>query len=196
MSRTLRCRLIFTYETRTAETPEDHYRLNAVKNYIGCVEIALPPLREHPESIANLAVLHIHQQNRIRGTSIAGLEPESIGVLEQYTWPQNLNQLRRVLNEAMLNTDSPWITARDLRRILSTELRSAAPAAPGTINLHQLLSGIEYDAAMLILSEENMNQVRTAERLGISRTTLWRLLRRGPAEKRQEEAPPEKPQRK
>ena len=40
MSRTLRCRLIFTYETRTAETPEDHYRLNAVKNYIGCVEIA------------------------------------------------------------------------------------------------------------------------------------------------------------
>ena len=196
MSRVLRCRLIFTYETRTAETSEDHYRLNAVKNYIGCVEIALPPLREHPESIANLAVLHIHQQNRIRGTSIAGLEPESIGVLEQYAWPQNLNQLRRVLNEAMLNTDSPWITAKDLRRILSSEPRSAAPAAPMTINLHQPLSGIEYDAAMLILSEENMNQVRTAERLGISRTTLWRLLRRGPAEKQQEGTAPEKPEHK
>ena len=73
---------------------------------------------------------------------------------------------------------------------------SAAPAAPMTINLHQPLSGIEYDAAMLILSEENMNQVRTAERLGISRTTLWRLLRRGPAEKQQEETAPEKPEHK
>ncbi len=40
-------------------------------------------------------------------------------MLEEYSWPQNINQLQRVLNEAMLLTNSPWITAKSIRQILS-----------------------------------------------------------------------------
>lgn len=182
MSRMLRCRLILTYELHSphAAMEDSALRINAVKRQIGCMEIPLLPLRECVDNIANLAVLHIHQQNRLRGSSIVGLEPESISLLEQYPWPQNLNQLRRVLNEAMLCASSMWISAKDIRRILSAENGPEAPVRRGTVNLNQSLAAIEYEAAMLVLAEENMNQVRTAKRLGISRTTLWRLLRKGP----------------
>lgn len=183
MSRVLRCRLIMTYETGAAlgDREEQCRRITAVKNQIGCMEIPVPPLRECVENITNLAVLHIHQQNRLHDSGIVGLEPECISVLEQYAWPQNLSQLRRVVSEAMLCASSPWITAREIRRLLAEEQQAEPPAPGRSLDLSQPLADIEYDIAMLVLAEENMNQVRAARRLGISRTTLWRLLKRGSA---------------
>lgn len=184
MMQILRSRMIFTYEIRSSHTEEkqDIYRCDAVKNRIGCVEIHLPPLRECSRDISNLSILYIHRQNRANGTQIVGLEPEAVSILEEYSWPQNINQLQRVLNEAMLLTDSPWITAKSIRQILSEEkVSSTTFSGNGTqINIKQPLSGIIYDAATMVLAEENMNQVKTAKRLGISRTTLWRLLHKNP----------------
>ena len=79
----------------------------------------------------------------------------------------------------MLTTDSLWITAKNIRRILASERRTAPPADGTKIDLKQPLSGIIYDAVTQVLAEENMNQARAARRLGISRTTLWRMMRRG-----------------
>lgn len=182
ISRTLRCRMIFTCEKNTAgsDGQREYYRRDRIKNQIGCMEIELPPLRDCREEIPNFALLHIHHRNRQNGTNLVGLEPEAISLLQEYYWPQNVSQLQRILDEAMLYTTSPWITSKTVRQILTAEKQSAVVSAEGTqINLKQPMSGILYDAAMLVLSEENMNQAKTAKRLGISRTTLWRLLRRG-----------------
>ena len=46
------------------------------------------------------------------------------------------------------------------------------------LNLNQTLDSINQDIIRRILAQENGNQSRTAARLGISRTTLWRLLNR------------------
>lgn len=182
MTQILRCRMLFTYEIRSSriEESQDNYRCDAVKNRIGCVEIKLPPLRDFPGDIPNLAVLYIHRQNITNGTHIIGLEPEAVSLLEEYTWPQNVNQFERVLNEAIISTESPWITAKIIRRILANEKTSTAILAPGgaNLNIQQPLSGIMYDVVMAVLEEEDMNQVKAAKRLGISRTTLWRLLKK------------------
>ena len=175
----LRSRTIFTCEINPAheDSQTELYRCDAVKNRIGCVEIELPPLRDCAEELPNFAVLYIHQRNRQNGTQIVGLEPEAVNLLQEYSWPQNISQLQRVLNEAMLDTESPWITAKSIRRILLLDKRSGIVPKQGTqINLKQPMSGIIYDAAVLVLAEENMNQAKTAQRLGISRTTLWRML--------------------
>ncbi len=176
MSRVLRSRLLFTYELQPGQ---DTRRLEEVRSRIGCVEIPIAPLRDCTEEIANFSILYIHQQNRVNGTQITGLEPEAMSILLEYSWPQNVSQLQRVLNEAMLTTDSLWITAKNIRRILASERRTAPPADGTKIDLKQPLSGIIYDAVTQVLAEENMNQARAARRLGISRTTLWRMMRRG-----------------
>ena len=45
------------------------------------------------------------------------------------------------------------------------------------LNLSQPFEKIEQDIIHRVLEEENMNQTAAAERLGISRSTLWRKLR-------------------
>ena len=46
------------------------------------------------------------------------------------------------------------------------------------LDLNQTLDRINQDIIHRILAQENGNQSRTAARLGISRTTLWRFLNR------------------
>lgn len=44
-------------------------------------------------------------------------------------------------------------------------------------DLNRTLDDINYDIIRIVLQEENMNRERTAKRLGISRSTLWRILK-------------------
>ena len=181
VNRMRKSRLIFSYESNSSRSTieRDNCRYEILRDQIGCTEICLPPLRECANDIPNLSVLYISQQNRISGSQCVGLEPEAIDILENYSWPHNIKQLEQILREAML-TDSPWITAKTIRQLLgkSKEL-TAVCSSSEQINLKQPLSGIVFDVAMRVLTEENMNQSRAAKRLGIGRTTLWRLLKSG-----------------
>ena len=49
-------------------------------------------------------------------------------------------------------------------------------SANNSVDLNQSLDDIIYEIACAVLANENMNRTKTAKRLGISRTTLWRIL--------------------
>ena len=111
----------------------------------------------------------------MKDTHIVGMEPEAITLLCQYDWPQNLKQLQRVLQKAVLSTDAPWITARTIRLALQEEQRSALQFPRSQLDqpLHQIIQQVVGK----VLQEENNNQTKAARRLGTSRTTLWRLMK-------------------
>ena len=50
--------------------------------------------------------------------------------------------------------------------------------AQNEANLNQNLDSINYDVSRIVLEQEHMNKTKTAERLGISRSTLWRILQK------------------
>ena len=80
-------------------------------------------------------------------------------------------------------TDGLYITRADTAQILLRERtvplaeRKAENRSP-QIDFDGTLDQINQEIICHILEEENGNQSRTARRLGISRTTLWRLLNR------------------
>lgn len=139
--------------------------------------VLLPPLRNKGDQILNYALLFIQSHNHMKDTHIVGMEPEAITLLCQYDWPQNLKQLQRVLQKAVLSTDAPWITARTIRLALQEEQCSALQFPRSQLDLDQPLHQIIQQVVGKVLQEENNNQTKAARRLGISRTTLWRLMK-------------------
>ncbi len=103
-------------------------------------------------------------------------------LLQNFQWPHNYTQFRRVLGDLAVTAPGQAITAESVRQLLRKErhvgafaLRAENAAVP--LDLGRSLEEINQDVARRVLEETGGNQTAAAKRLGISRTTLWRLLK-------------------
>ena len=85
-----------------------------------------------------------------------------------------------MLNELVLRTTTPYISEATVREQLKRECTFYPGVVPQThaLPVDLTLEEIEQIAVQQALQAENGNQKRAAERLGISRTTLWRMLQK------------------
>lgn len=134
----------------------------------------LPPLSKRIEDIDHIARIFINEFNTKYGKQIAGIRNEAIGELENYSWPGNITQLKQVINETVLLANGPFIEKEDINYILKTKVKETELAQ---LDLTGTLEEIEQRIIRQVWQEEGMNQTKTAERLGINRTTLWRKLK-------------------
>ena len=150
-------------------------------NKLSCVHIILPNMSHFIDEIPKLINIYISELNKTHGMQLAGIEPEALSLLQGYRWKNNLDQLKRVINEAFFGTHGTYIKTSLIADILRRESFSNRRFNTNSCNLD--LSGslkdITYNIILQVLQEENYNQSATATRLGISRTTLWRLLKQG-----------------
>ena len=142
-----------------------------------CVLLQAMPLRKRREDIMNLCTMYVSEYNAKNGTQLLGLDKEACRVVEEYSWPGNITQLKRVLKEAAMMTDGDFITEDTVSKCIYNEAFEEQTIQSDQIDLNQSLDDINYDLVRIILKEENMNRQRTADRLKISRTTLWRILK-------------------
>lgn len=136
--------------------------------------LSLPPLSKRKEDIDHIARIFINESNTKYGKQIAGIRNEAIGELENYSWPGNITQLKQVINETVLLANGPFIEKEDINFILKTKVKETEMA---NLDLKGTLEEIEQRIIKKVWQEEGMNQTKTAERLGITRTTLWRKLK-------------------
>lgn len=154
------------------------------KNKLHCNVIPLPPLRDNPSAIKNMATLYINWLNITGEKSIQGFTDEALSVLAHYTWPQNYFQLQRVLNYCYSSTNGITIDKEDVQKALSTEEpllpipQSGADVYHNVIDLSDSLESITNAIVRQVLRINNGNKSQTAESLGISRATLWRILKK------------------
>jgi DNA-binding NtrC family response regulator len=137
------------------------------------VPIELPPLREHAEDIPLLAA-HILRGLAARSDPPAPpkqISPQAIKALLDHSWPGNVRELENALEYAAITTADGWIRPQDL----PPQIRS--PLRPAQGRLAALVSGSERDALQSAL-HESASRDAAARRLGISRVTLWRKLKR------------------
>lgn len=146
-----------------------------------CSVLILPPLHARPERIPPLVNLYLSQLNVDLPRQILGVDPDALKLLRTFPWPHNYTQFKRVVNELAVTSTGQIISAEDVQRVLKRE-KTAASLSPkaenvaAPLDLNRTLAEIDRDVILRVLAETGDNRTATARRLGISRTTLWRLL--------------------
>ncbi len=153
-------------EVRAGRFREDlYYRLHVVP-------IRIPPLRERVQDIP-LLVEHFVQQDGPRlGRTVRAVSAETMEALRAYPWPGNVRELRNVIQRAL-------VLCRDEVLRLPGPLE-AAPATPASLPAAALAEQVRDLKLRLIrsaLAESGGNQRIAAERLGMHRQSLTRMIR-------------------
>jgi DNA-binding NtrC family response regulator len=141
------------------------YRLNVIP-------IPLPPLRDRREDIPILVehFLTTRQLGKVRCQIDAG----ALEALLRYDWPGNIRELANVLERAQILAEEHLISVDDLPDSMHRHPAPEEPRSPDTLNLGEL----EHRAVREALRRAEGNKVHAARALGVTRRTLYRLLRR------------------
>ncbi len=159
-----------------------YYRINVVK-------IELPPLRDRVSDIPPLAESMLQRYGAELGKQLTGFTPEAMDLLRRYHYPGNVRELQNIVERAAVLTRRPTIGVDDLPPQVidpsagdSLAMPQAAPIetidAPWTpMSLEDALRDPERRILMRALKANHWNRQRTADQLGINRTTLYKKLK-------------------
>lgn len=136
--------------------------------------LRVPPLRERREDIDVLANRVLRDSIREFTRNISGFSPAAIAALRDYSWPGNVRQFVAVIRRAILIAQGPRIEVHDLE--LSPI--NAEPNVTTPESRPQPGSSQEREMLRAALARAGNNMTRAAEQLGVSRVTLYRMIRR------------------
>ena len=133
----------------------------------------LPPLRERRDEIVPLAEGLLARISARVGSQADTLAPDAATWLAAQAWPGNVSELAAILERAALAAEGRVLTAADLAA--ATERGSKRQAAPDDDGP---ASRRERERIVEALKRNGYNLTLTYQQLGMSRTTLWRKLKR------------------
>ncbi len=137
-----------------------YHRLNVVK-------ITVPPLRERREDIPLLIhhyVKHFAQHYR---RDVTGFDADAMQKLQQYDWPGNVRELHNLVERQIALADGPVMPLSEIPSLRSKDnIDKDLPT----------LAELEKRYIMKLLDHFDQSREKTAETLGINKSTLWRKL--------------------
>jgi transcriptional regulator with PAS, ATPase and Fis domain len=141
---------------------------------LAMVEVELPPLRERREDLLLLQKYFVTQFATQYGKDIRGISRRAQNVLAAYDWPGNIRELENVIGRACMLADSPFIDLCHLPATLLERRQEPLSSSDALATLEQ--ASATY--ARHVLATVGGNKRQAAEILGISRTTLYGLLKK------------------
>jgi transcriptional regulator with PAS, ATPase and Fis domain len=170
---------------REGQFREDlYYRLNVLP-------IRVPPLRERLEDIPALVEVLGEEIALHSDAGQPELAPDALTLLAAQDWRGNIRELRNVLEQAVMRSDSSRISRAQLQAVLSEAgIEQLAPAVtpkgsgldgmlspvPSLRPLAQQVAELEQQAIAAALAATGGNKLAAARMLGISRATLYERL--------------------
>ncbi|MCA9288594.1 MAG: sigma-54-dependent Fis family transcriptional regulator, partial [Phycisphaerales bacterium] len=164
-----------------------YYRINVVK-------IELPPLRERTSDIPILAGHFLEKYSSELGRQIVGFSPDAMDALRRYPFPGNVRELQNVVERAAVLTRGSTIGTEDLPGQVTGEADAASPLVRRLLHVHK--TSAENDDAdwvpmtlehalrepekrilLKALAANAWNRQKTADDLGINRTTLYKKMK-------------------
>ncbi len=164
-----------------------YYRINVLP-------IHLPPLRERRDDIEILCENMLEQMAIRASEPLREIDREAIAVLQGHDWPGNIRELRNALEQAIMLSDNPRLTAADFAGIVMPARPSAvavAAAAPGPSVVPaagddasheershaEALADFERQLIASTLDAVGGKVSAAARRLGLGRATLYKKIR-------------------
>ena len=160
-----------------------YYRLNVLT-------LRLPPLRERREDVELLARHFLRQAAAHFCRQVVDFTPEAMEILRHYHWPGNVRELMSTIRRTVVIGNSPVVTATDLvgldvdrPEFVSSATASAlfarsARTPPSHLARPRPGSDAERTVLLSTLANTEENITLTAQELGVSRVTLYRMLHR------------------
>ena len=140
---------------------------------LGSLRLQIPSLRERIQDIPLLTHQFLQAEATRQARSIPSLDPALLPAITDYTWPGNLDQLRSAI-AWMLEHRDDTLTVADLRAAIA-EVHAETESAETPVRMVPL-DHVVQEHVRAVLIGCNGNKLRAAEVLGISRSTLYRML--------------------
>ena len=141
---------------------------------LGVIVINIPPLRERSDDIPYLAKLLLEKMNEKRNIFVKGITPGAMEYLKRYHWPGNVRELENVIEQAVhFVDDTKMIAVKDLP-VGITRLH----VEKSNKNLKEYMEEAERQYIVNTLLENRGRKGRTADALGIGRTTLHEKMKK------------------
>lgn len=148
-----------------------YYRLNVVP-------IKMPPLRERKEDIPLLIRHFLAKFSRETGKEGCYLSPAAVELMHAYDWPGNVRQLENTIERAVVLASGPAILPEHVQVHMEESSQTIeSPSEKQGIRyddrpMKDIIQEVEKEAITRALHREKGNRLRTAKRLGISRSAL------------------------
>jgi DNA-binding NtrC family response regulator len=138
------------------------YRMNTI-------QIHLPPLRERPEDIDDLAIHFLNIYCRKYNKTGLVINEEALAKLKKNQWPGNIRELQHTIEKAVILADGQRLGASDFLFFDNEVIINGQT---------ETLDDMEKRAIISALKKNEYNQKITAEQLGITRQTLYNKLKK------------------
>jgi len=164
-------------EAKAGRFREDlFYRLNVFT-------VTLPTLRDRAEDVPLLAAHFLEKHARAVRRTIRGFAPEALRKLAGHAWPGNVRELENTVERAVAVAGGEVVQVEDLPPEVALAAPGAAPPAllaalPYRDALAEARDRVSRDYLVALMKEFGGNVTRAAERAGMERESLHRLLRR------------------
>ena len=137
---------------------------------LNTVEIHLPPLRDRREDLPVLAIHFLRGHARRYRKNLENFDPQAMQALLKHAWPGNVRELDHAIERAVLMASGATLEARDLG------LQSGREVSRRLEDMS--LEEVEGFLIQRTLAQCDGNVSRAAEKLGLSRSALYRRLQR------------------
>jgi DNA-binding NtrC family response regulator len=147
---------------------------------LNVITIEMPPLRERKEDIELLVNHFISKLLKKNKKDIKGVNKEAMDMLLKYHWPGNIRELRNVIERAMSLTEGYKISLSDLPEhiISGSDSEGYVKGLPFKPAKRKWLESFEKKYFSDLLQDSNGNISRAAQKAGIDRKTIYRIMKR------------------
>ncbi|WJW75287.1 PEP-CTERM-box response regulator transcription factor [Thiohalobacter sp. IOR34] len=151
---------------REGDFREDlYYRLSEIT-------VRIPPLRDRAGDVLLLARAFLERFSKQHGNKMHSFSKDALAALEGYRWPGNVRELENRVKRAVIMAEHKQISARDL------ELGADGVSDGQTFDLREIREQAERQAILRAMSHVGGKISQAAELLGVSRPTMYDLLKK------------------
>jgi DNA-binding NtrC family response regulator len=174
----LKARVLFATHRNLGEMTEAGTFRKDLFYRVNVMNLHVPPLRDRTEDIPLLARHFLSRYSEEYGKVVDDIRPNAMELLVEYEWPGNIRELENVIQGAVIRADDSAISRADLPEHLQG-LTVLGPENINTENFENLIRQYKIDLVQRTVEECQGNKTLAAQKLGLSRAYLHRLLRQG-----------------